>query len=119
MSIDDMKIRSKIGKSVIELLEKVGCLKGMSQSNQMSLFSQNMTLESEKMNVNLEEIFTIKNIIIQKKSNLGTTDDGLAIIIKLENEELKYIFEGKNIIINKEQYEVKNLQQLKGYLSTI
>ena len=38
MSIDDMKIRSKIGKSVIELLEKAGCLKGMSQSNQMSLF---------------------------------------------------------------------------------
>ena len=38
MSIDDMKIRSKIGKSVVELLEKVGCLKGMSQSNQMSLF---------------------------------------------------------------------------------
>ncbi len=38
MSIDDMKIRSKIGKSVIELLQKVGCLKGMSQSNQMSLF---------------------------------------------------------------------------------
>ena len=38
MSIDDMKIRSKIGKSVIELLERVGCLKGMSQSNQMSLF---------------------------------------------------------------------------------
>lgn len=61
----------------------------------------------------------IKNIIIEKKSNLGTTDDGLTIIIKLENEELKYIFEGKNIIINKEQYEVKNLQQLKGYLSTI
>ena len=61
----------------------------------------------------------IKNIIIEKKSNLGTTDDGLAIIIKLENEELKYIFEGKNIIINKEQYEVKNLQQLKGYLNTI
>ena len=38
MSIDDMKIRSKIGKSVIELLQRVGCLKGMSQSNQMSLF---------------------------------------------------------------------------------
>ena len=38
MSIDDMKIRSKIGKSVIEMLERVGCLKGMSQSNQMSLF---------------------------------------------------------------------------------
>ena len=38
MSIDDMKIRSKIGKSVIELLDKVGCLKGMSQSNQISLF---------------------------------------------------------------------------------
>ncbi len=38
MSIDDMKIRSKIGKSVIDMLEKVGCLKGMSQSNQISLF---------------------------------------------------------------------------------
>ena len=38
MSIDDMKIRSKIGKSVVEILEKVGCLKGMSQSNQLSLF---------------------------------------------------------------------------------
>ena len=38
MSIDDMKIRSKIGKSVIELLQNAGCLKGMTQSNQMSLF---------------------------------------------------------------------------------
>ncbi len=38
MSIDDMRIRSKIGKSVIELLDRVGCLKGMSQSNQISLF---------------------------------------------------------------------------------
>ena len=38
MSIDDMKIRSKIGKSVVELLDRVGCLKGMSQSNQISLF---------------------------------------------------------------------------------
>jgi len=38
MSIDDMRIRSKIGKTVVELLQKVGCLKGMSQSNQISLF---------------------------------------------------------------------------------
>ena len=38
MSIDDMKIRSKIGASVVEMLQKVGCLKGMSQSNQLSLF---------------------------------------------------------------------------------
>jgi len=38
MSIDDMRIRSKIGNSVVELLEKFGCLKGMSQSNQISLF---------------------------------------------------------------------------------
>ena len=39
MSIDDMKIRAKVGKSTIEMLEKAGCLKGMSQSNQMSLFA--------------------------------------------------------------------------------
>ena len=38
MSIDDMKIRSKIGDSVAELLKKFGCLNGMSQSNQLSLF---------------------------------------------------------------------------------
>ena len=38
MSIDDLKIRSKIGKSVVEMLTNSGCLKGMSQSNQMSLF---------------------------------------------------------------------------------
>ena len=38
MSIDDLKIRSKAGKAVIELLQTAGCLEGMSQSNQMSLF---------------------------------------------------------------------------------
>ncbi len=38
MSIDDMKIRSKIGNSVADLLKKFGCLEGMSQSNQLSLF---------------------------------------------------------------------------------
>ena len=38
MSIDDMKIRSKIGDSVTELLRQFGCLEGMSQSNQLSLF---------------------------------------------------------------------------------
>ena len=38
MSIDDLEIRSKAGKSVIELLKNEGCLDGMSQSNQISLF---------------------------------------------------------------------------------
>ena len=38
MSIDDLKIRSKVGNSVTDLLSKFGCLKGMGQSNQMSLF---------------------------------------------------------------------------------
>ena len=38
MSINDLQIRSKAGKSVIEILRNVGCLKGMSESNQMSLF---------------------------------------------------------------------------------
>ena len=36
--IEDMQARSKIGKSVTELLEKFGCLKGMTKSNQMSFF---------------------------------------------------------------------------------
>ena len=38
MSIDDLKIRSKVGNSVTDLLKAFGCLEGMSQSNQMSLF---------------------------------------------------------------------------------
>ena len=38
MCIDDLQLKAKIGKSVIELLKKFGCLDGMSQSNQMSLF---------------------------------------------------------------------------------
>ena len=38
MSISDLKIRAKIGKSAVEMLQNAGCLKGMSESNQMSLF---------------------------------------------------------------------------------
>ena len=38
MSISDLQIRSKIGKSVIEILKNNGCLDGMPESNQMSLF---------------------------------------------------------------------------------
>ena len=38
MSIDDLKIRAKVGSSGIEQLRNAGCLNGMSQSNQMSLF---------------------------------------------------------------------------------
>ena len=39
MSIDELQMRSKVGKSVTELLKKFGCLEGMTQSNQMSLFA--------------------------------------------------------------------------------
>ena len=38
MSINDMKNRAKLGKSAIELLRAQGCLEGMTESNQMSLF---------------------------------------------------------------------------------
>lgn len=38
MSMDDLRIRAKVGKSAIEMLQNAGCLDGMSQSNQMSLF---------------------------------------------------------------------------------
>ena len=36
--IEDLQARAKVGKSVVELLDKFGCLKGMTKSNQMSLF---------------------------------------------------------------------------------
>ena len=38
MCIDDLQVKAKIGKSMVELLGKFGCLDGMSQSNQISLF---------------------------------------------------------------------------------
>lgn len=38
ISIDDFQMKSKAGKSVIEMLTKFGCFKGMSKSNQISLF---------------------------------------------------------------------------------
>ncbi|MBR3255912.1 MAG: PolC-type DNA polymerase III [Clostridia bacterium] len=38
MSIDDLKVRAKIGASGADLLKQFGCLDGMSQSNQLSLF---------------------------------------------------------------------------------
>ena len=38
MSIDEFQLKSKAGKSVIELLTKFGCFQGMSKSNQLSLF---------------------------------------------------------------------------------
>lgn len=38
LSIDDLRIRAKISKTVIEILQKNKCLDGMPESNQMSLF---------------------------------------------------------------------------------
>ncbi len=38
MCIDDLQLKAKIGKSMIELLSKFGCLDGIPQSNQISLF---------------------------------------------------------------------------------
>ena len=39
MCIDELQQRGKVGKTVIELLKSFGCLNGMSQSSQMSLFA--------------------------------------------------------------------------------
>ena len=38
ISIDDLQIRSKVTKAVIETLEEAGVLKGLPQSNQISFF---------------------------------------------------------------------------------
>ena len=39
MSVEELKLRAGIGKTTIELLQNAGCLKGMTWSNQMSLFA--------------------------------------------------------------------------------
>ena len=38
LSIDDLRIKAKVSKTVIEILKKHGCLEGMPESNQISLF---------------------------------------------------------------------------------
>ena len=38
MSIDEVRQRGKIGNSVIDVLKKFNCLKGLPESNQLSLF---------------------------------------------------------------------------------
>ena len=37
-SVDELRTKAKVSKSVLELLEKNGALKGMSKTNQLSLF---------------------------------------------------------------------------------
>ena len=37
-SIEELRTRAKVSKSVLELLEKHGALKGMSKTNQLSMF---------------------------------------------------------------------------------
>ena len=39
MSVEELKIRAGIGKSTVEILKNAGCLEGMTESNQMSLFT--------------------------------------------------------------------------------
>lgn len=38
VSIEDLKIRARVSKTVIEILQQSGCLKGIPESSQMSLF---------------------------------------------------------------------------------
>jgi DNA polymerase III subunit alpha, Gram-positive type len=38
ISIEDVRKRAKLGNSGIDLLKKLGCLKGLPESDQMSLF---------------------------------------------------------------------------------
>lgn len=38
ISKQDIKKRAKVGDSIIGLLEKFGCVEGMSETNQLSLF---------------------------------------------------------------------------------
>ncbi|GAE87508.1 DNA polymerase III polC-type [Acetivibrio straminisolvens JCM 21531] len=36
--MDDLRIRAKVSKTVIEILQQSGCLDGLPESNQISLF---------------------------------------------------------------------------------
>jgi len=38
LSVDDLRVRAKVSKTVIEILQQSGCLDGLPESNQISLF---------------------------------------------------------------------------------
>jgi DNA polymerase III subunit alpha, Gram-positive type len=38
LSVDELRVRAKIGKGVIEILQQNGCLDGLPESNQLSFF---------------------------------------------------------------------------------
>jgi len=44
-SIEDLRKRSKIGNATVELLKKFGCLKGLSESNQLSFLDSDSIIE--------------------------------------------------------------------------
>ncbi|KUO76143.1 MAG: DNA polymerase III subunit alpha [Clostridia bacterium BRH_c25] len=46
ISMDDLRERAKVSKTVIEILKNHGCLKGLPESNQLSLFSDGGGLEA-------------------------------------------------------------------------
>ena len=37
-TLEDLKVRAKVGKSIVDMLAETGCLDGIPESNQMSLF---------------------------------------------------------------------------------
>lgn len=45
ISIDDLRERARISKTVIEIMKNHGCLKGLPESNQLSLFSSGGSLQ--------------------------------------------------------------------------
>ncbi len=70
MSIDDLKIRSKVGTSVTDLLKKFGCLERYEskQSNEFICIStkkkEGKRMPIQQTTIHLEELFSTKNIII-------------------------------------------------------
>mgnify|MGYP001401648275 FL=1 len=38
LSVEDLIVRSRISKTVVDILQRNGCLEGMPESNQISLF---------------------------------------------------------------------------------
>ena len=37
-SVEELRVKAKVSKTLLELLEKNGALKGMSKTNQLSMF---------------------------------------------------------------------------------
>lgn len=61
----------------------------------------------------------LSGIALGEKSSVGTTDDGLHLIVNTADETHSLYFEGNNLVIDGKQYSTEGLGLLKKYIDMV